>query len=88
VGFAVGVNEGLRVGFLVILRVGSFDGRLVGFRDGFMLLVGVRVGATVGGGVGFGGSVNVTVPVMVFELQSILATLIRSVAFNVIIDES
>jgi hypothetical protein len=55
---------------------------------GFMLLVGINVGTAVGGGVGFGGTVNVTVPVTVLEVQSILATLTRSVTSNVIIDDS
>ena len=64
------------------------DGRFVGHRVGLMLLDGFKDGEAVGNGVGLGGSVKVTVPVIVLETQSILEILIRSVAFSVIINDS
>lgn len=87
VGLPVGLPDGLIVGSLVSLSVGRFDGRFVGFRIGFILIVGIDVGAAVGGGVGIGGSVKVTVPDIVFEMQSIFVILIRSVASKDIMDE-
>ena len=53
-----------------------------------MLRVGHNEGTIVGSGVGLGGSVNVTVPVIVFETQSIFVIRILSVTFNVIIEDS